>query len=288
MTNNEIKDLVKNTNFFSNETTLNSSMNMSEDELISIFINEINRLDNKDRNRFINDFLKVYKQELLHQDKTTLRNVIQEIRKEDIGYVTGHLHPRGNFITEFDDGMAMFISTINELNVENYQSKDKMLADIILKRCFSIKYDTKNNEVMINAITPSVRRTFSKDILSYIKNHIDIITKEILDSNILLTYKNQNNYDLFKEYMQIAVADIFSQDNLEMPKDIKVGDKIQTKYCDMATVIEINAEDKTLKLDRDIQNEITVFTDTISYENEHIITNILSPDSEIDEEMEVE
>ena len=288
MTDNEIKDLVKNTNFFTNETLLNNSMNMSEDELISIFINEINRLDNKDRNRFINDFLKVYKQELLHQDKTTLRNVIQEIRKEDIGYVTRHLHPRGNFITEFDEGMAMFISTINELNVENYQSKDKMLADIILKRCFSIKYDTKNNQVMINAITPSVRRIFSKDILAYIKNHIDVITKEILDSNILLTYKNQNNYDLFKEYMQIAVADIFSQDNLEMPKDIKIGDKIQTKYCDMATVIEINAEDKTLKLDRDIQNEITVFTDTISYENEHIITNILSPDSEIDEEMEVE
>ena len=74
MTDNEIKDLVKNTNFFTNETLLNNSMNMSENELISIFINEIKRLDNKDRDRFINDFLKAYKQELLHQDKTASRN----------------------------------------------------------------------------------------------------------------------------------------------------------------------------------------------------------------------
>ena len=100
---------------------------------------------------------------------------------------------------------------------------------------------------------------------------------EILKRNTLLTYKNQNNYDLFKEYLETTVQNIFSITTSEMPKDIKVGDTIQTKYCDTATVISINSANQTLKLDTEIQNDITIFTD--------VITKVISPQEDIEVEL---
>ena len=284
MTRTNLEYLIKNTDFFSNECILKNSLAVSESELKSIISKEVKNMENSEIDDFISSLLDLYKIEILKQDKKAYRSIIQEIPKEDINYITEHKHPRGRFITVLDDGMAMYVSTINDLSVEYYTSKNKMIADIILKQCFSVKYDSKQNNITINATVKSADYVFSKDILKYIKNNLEDITKEILKRNILLTYKNQSNYDLFKEYLQNTVTNIFYSPANEMPKNIKVGDMLQTKYCDTATVIDIDTESQTLKLDREIQNDITVFTDVISYKNENIITKVISPQKDIEME----
>lgn len=284
MTRTNLEYLIKNTDFFSNECILKNSLAVSESELKSIISKEVKNMENSEIDDFISSLLDLYKIEILKQDKKAYRSIIQEIPKEDINYITEHKHPRGRFITVLDDGMAMYVSTINDLSVEYYTSKNEMIADIILKQCFSVKYDSKQNNITINATVKSADYVFSKDILKYIKNNLEDITKEILKRNILLTYKNQSNYDLFKEYLQNTVTNIFYSPANEMPKNIKVGDMLQTKYCDTATVIDIDTESQTLKLDREIQNDITVFTDVISYKNENIITKVISPQKDIEME----
>lgn len=285
MTKNNLENLIKNTDFFSNECILKNSLAITETELKSIISKELKNMDNTEIDNFISSLLDLYKLEILKQDKKAYRSIIQEVDKEDITYIVAHKHPRGRFITTLDDGMAMYVSTISDLSVEYYTSKNEMLADIILKQCFNVEYNSKQNEVTINPIVLSAYHIFNETILIYIKENLEDITKEILKQNILLTYKNQDNYDLFKEYLQNTVSDIFSNKPIELPNNIKVGDKIQTKYCDMAIVQSINPEDETLKLDREIQNNITVFTDVISYKNENIITKIISPQEDIEMEM---
>ena len=285
MTKTNLEYLIKNTDFFSNETILKNTLAISENELKSIISKELKNMENSEIDNFISSLLDIYKIEILHQDKKAYRNIIQEVQKEDINYIIEHKHPRGRFITVLDDGMAMYVSTINDLSVEYYTSKNEMIADIILKQCFNVRYDSKQNNITINATIKSADYVFSKNILKYIKNNLEDITKEILKRNVLLTYKNQNNYELFKEYLQNTVKDIFSSQTKEMPKNIKIGDILQTKYCDTATVIDIDTENKTLKLVKEVQNDITVFTDVISYKNENIITKIISPQEDI--EMEV-
>lgn len=285
MTKTNLEYLIKNTDFFSNECILKNSLAISESELKSIISKELKNMENNEIDSFVSSLLDLYKVEILKQDKKAYRSIVQEIQNEDINYITEHQHPRGRFITAFDDGMAMYVSTINGLSVEYYTSKNEMLADIILKQCFSVKYNSKQNNITINATVKSADYVFSKDILKYIKNNLDNIINEILKRNILLTYKNQNNYDLFKEYLQNTVANIFHSPEKEIPKNIKVGDILQTKYCDTATVIDIDTESQTLKLDKEIQNDITVFTDVISYKNENIITKVISPQEDLEMEL---
>lgn len=285
MTKMNLEYLIKNTDFFSNECISKNTLAISESELKSMICNELRNMEKSEFDNFISSLLEIYKNEILSQDKKAYRSIIKEIKKEDIKYITEHRHPRGRFITILDDDMAMYVSTISDLYVENYTSKNEMLADIILKQCFNINYNSKENSITINATVKSAEYVFSREILQYIKNNINDITNEILKRNKLLTYKNQNNYDLFKEYLDITVQDIFSSKVNEMPKNIKVGDKIQTKYSDNATVISIDPDNQTLKLDKEIQNDITVFTDVISYANENIITKIISPQEDL--EMEV-
>ncbi len=285
MTRTNLEYLIKNTDLFEDECVLKNSLAISESELKSIISKELKNMENTEINDFISSLLDLYKIEILNQDKKAYRSIIQEIKQEDINYITEHRHPRGRFITVLNDNMAMYVSTINDLSVEYYTSKSEMIADIILKQCFSVKYDSKQNNISINATVKSADYVFSKEILKYIKENINDITTEILKRNILLTYKNQNNYDLFKEYLETTVQNIFSTKTNEMPKNIKVGDTIQTKYCDTAKVIGINPINQTLKLDTEIQNDITVFTDIISYKNEDIITKIISPQEDM--EMEV-
>lgn len=285
MTKTNLEYLIKNTDLFANECVLKNSLAISESELKSIISKELKNMEKSEIDNFISSLLDIYKNETLSQDKKAYRSIIQEIRKEDINYITEHRHPRGRFITVLDDNMAMYVSTISDLSVEYYNSKNEMIADIILKQCFSIKYNSKDNNVTINATVKSADYVFSKEILEYIKKNINDITTEILKRNILLTYKNQNNYDLFKEYLETTVQNIFSTAANEMPKNIKVGDTIQTRYCDTAKVISIDPVNQTLKLDTEIQNDITVFTDVISYRNEDIITKIISPQEDM--EMEV-
>lgn len=284
MTRTNLEYLIKNTDLFADECVLKNSLAISESELKSIISKELKNMENTEINDFISSLLDLYKIEILNQDKKVYRSIIQEIKQKDINYITEHRHPRGRFITVLDDNMAMYVSTINDLSVEYYTSKNEMIADIILKQCFSVKYDSKQNNISINATVKSADYVFSKDILKYIKENINDITTEILKRNILLTYKNQNNYDLFKEYLETTVQNIFSTKANEMPKNIKVGDTIKTKYCDTAKVIGINPINQTLKLDTEIQNDITVFTDIISYKNEDIITKIIS----LQEDMEME
>lgn len=285
MTKTNLEYLIKNTDFFSNECILKNSLAISESELKSIISKELKNMEKNEIDSFVSSLLDLYKVEILKQDKKAYISIVQEIQNEDINYITEHQHPRGRFITAFDDGMAMYVSTINGLSVEYYTSKNEMLADIILKQCFSVKYDSKQNNITINATVKSADYVFSKDILKYIKNNLDNIIKEILKRNILLTYKNQNNYDLFKEYLQNTVTNIFHSPEKEIPKNIKVGDILQTKYCDTAIVIDIDTESQTLKLDKEIQNDITVFTDVISYKNENIIIKVISPQEDIEMEL---
>lgn len=285
MTKTNLEYLIRNTDFFSNECILKNSLAISESELKAIISKELKTMEKTEIDNFVSSLLDLYKTEILNQDKKAYRSIIQEVRKEDINYITEHRHPRGRFITLLDDNMAMYVSTISDLTVEYYSSKNEMIADIILKQCFNVNYDSSKNNVTINSTVNSADHVFSKDILLYIKNNLNSIINEILKRNILLTYKNQNNYDLFKEYLQNTVSSIFSTSSKEIPKNIKIGDKIQTKYCDTATVIDIDIESKTLKLDREIQNDITVFTDVISYTNENIITKIISPQEDV--EMEI-
>ena len=285
MTKTNLEYLIKNTDFFANECILKNSLAISESELKSIISKELKNMEKAKIDDFISSLLDLYKVEILSQDKKAYRSIIQEVKKEDINYITEHRHPRGRFITTLDNNMAMYVSTISDLSVEYYTSKSEMIADIILKQCFSVNYNAKQNNVTINATVNSADHVFSKDILLYIKNNLNSIINEILKRNILLTYKNQNNYDLFKEYLQNTIVNIFSTSSRKAPKNIKIGDKLQTKYCDTATVIDIDLENQILKLDREIQNDITVFTDVISYANENIITKIISPQEDM--EMEV-
>lgn len=285
MTKTNLEYLIKNTDFFANECILKNSLAISESELKSIISKELKNMEKAKIDDFISSLLDLYKDEILSQDKKAYRSIIQEVKKEDINYITEHRHPRGRFITTLDNNMAMYVSTISDLSVEYYTSKSEMIADIILKQCFSVNYNAKQNNVTINATVNSADHVFSKDILLYIKNNLNSIINEILKRNILLTYKNQNNYDLFKEYLQNTIVNIFSTSSRKAPKNIKIGDKLQTKYCDTATVIDIDLENQILKLDREIQNDITVFTDVISYANENIITKIISPQEDM--EMEI-
>lgn len=285
MTKTNLEYLIKNTDFFANECILKNSLAISESELKSIISKELKNMEKAKIDDFISSLLDLYKVEILSQDKKAYRSIIQEVKKEDINYITEHRHPRGRFITTLDNNMAMYVSTISDLSVEYYTSKSEMIADIILKQCFSVNYNAKQNNVTINATVNSADHVFSKDILLYIKNNLNSIINEILKRNILLTYKNQNNYDLFKEYLQNTIVNIFSTSSRKAPKNIKIGDKLQTKYCDTATVIDIDLENQILKLDREIQNDITVFTDVISYANENIITKIISPQEDM--EMEI-
>lgn len=284
MTKTNLQDLIASTDFFAKECILKNSMAISESELKSIISRELKNMEIDDIDSFISSLLDLYKNEILRQDKNAYRSIIQEVKKEDINYITEHKHPRGRFITVLNDNTAMYVSTISDLSVEYYTSKNEMLADIILKQCFSIKYNAKENQVTINSTVSSADYVFSKEILLYIKNNMNDITKEILNRNALLTYKNQNNYDLFKDYLKTTVLNIFDTSINTPPKNINIGDTIQTKYSDNATVIDIDTESQTLKLDKEIQNEITVFTDVISYKNEDIITKVISPQ----EDMEME
>lgn len=285
MTKTNLEYLIKNTDFFANECILKNSLAISESELKSIISKKLKNMEKAKIDDFISSLLDLYKVEILSQDKKAYRSIIQEVKKEDINYITEHRHPRGRFITTLDSNMAMYVSTISDLSVEYYSSKDEMIADIILKQCFSVNYNAKQNNVTINVTVNSADYVFSKEILVYIRNNLNSIINEILKRNILLTYKNQNNYDLFKEYLETTVQNIFSTTANEMPKNIKVGDTIQTRYCDTAKVISIDPINQTLKLDTEIQNDITVFTDVISYGNEDVITKIIYPQEDM--EMEV-
>lgn len=284
MTKTNLQDLIASTDFFAKECILKNSMTISESELKSIISRELKNMARNDIDSFISSLLDLYKNEILRQDKNAYRKIVQEIKAEEIKYIVEHQHPRGRFITVLNDNTAMYVSTISDLSVEYYTSKNEMLADIILKQCFSINYNAKENQVTINSKVSSADYIFSKEILLYIKNNMNDITKEILNRNALLTYKNQNNYDLFRDYLKTTVLNIFDTSKNTPPKNINIGDTIQTKYSDNATVIDIDTENQTLKLDREIQNEITVFTNVISYENEDIITKIISPQ----EDMEME
>lgn len=284
MIKTNLQYLIENTDFFAKECILKNSMVISESELKSIISRELKNIERNDIDSFISSLLDLYKNEILRQDKIAYRSIVQEVKSEDIKYIVEHQHPRGRFITVLNDKTAMYVSTISDLSVEYYTSKNEMLADIILKQCFSINYNAKENQVTINPTVSSADYIFSKEILLYIKNNMNDITKEILNRNALLTYKNQNNYDLFKDYLKTTVLNIFDTSISTPPKNINIGDIIQTKYSDNATVIDIDTENQTLKLDKEIQNEITVFTDVISYKNEDIITKIISPQ----EDMEME
>ena len=59
--------------------------------------------------------------------------------------------------------MTINVSTINDLYVEYYISKNEMIVDIILKQCFYVKYDSKQNNITINATIKSVDYVFSKN-----------------------------------------------------------------------------------------------------------------------------
>lgn len=277
MNNINLEKLIKSTDFFANECILRNTLAISEKELKSIISKELKSMKESEIGDFISDLLDIYKLEILNQDKKAYRNVIQEVDRQDIAYITEHRHPRGRFITTLDNNMTMYVSTISGLIVENYSSKDEMIANIILKQCFNIEYNSSQNNLCINATVNSADYIFSKKILKYIKYNLNNILNEILKSNILLTYKNQDNYNLFKEYLQNTVSNIIFNSSKELPKNINVGDKLQTKYCETATVIDIDTESETLKLDKEIQNDITVFTDVISYKNENIINKIISP-----------
>lgn len=284
MTKTNLQYLIANTDLFSKECILKNSMAISESELKSIITRELKNMEENEIDTFISSLLDLYKNEILRQDKIAYRSIVQEIKAEDIKYIVEHKHPRGRFITVLNDNTAMYVSTISDLSVEYYTSKNEMLADIILKQCFSINYNAKENQVTIKPTVSSADYIFSKEILLYIKNNMNDIAKEILNRNALLTYKNQNNYDLFKDYLKTTVLNIFDTSKNTPPKNINIGDTIQTKYSDNATVIDIDTENQTLKLDKEIQNEITVFTNVISYKNEDIITKIISPQ----EDMEME
>lgn len=283
-----LEKLIKNTDFFANESILRNTLAISEKELKSIISKELKCMKEIEIDNFISELLDMYKLEILSQDKKAYRNVIQEVDRHDIGYITEHRHPRGRFITTLDNNMTMYVSTISGLIVENYSSKDEMIADIILKQCFNINYNAKQNNLCINATVKSADCIFNQKIIKYIKNNLNNIVNEILKSNILLTYKSQDNYNLFKEYLQNTVSNIISNSSKELPKNIKIGDKLETKYYETATVIDIDTESETLKLDKEIQNDITVFTDVISYKNENIINKIISPEKKYEDiEMEI-
>lgn len=282
-----LEKLIKSTDFFANECILRNTLAISEKELKSIISKELKNMKESEIGDFISDLLDIYKLEILNQDKKAYRNVIQEVDRQDIAYITEHRHPRGRFITTLDNNMTMYVSTISGLIVENYSSKDEMIANIILKQCFNIEHNSSQNNLCINATVNSADYIFSKKILKYIKCNLNNILNEILKSNILLTYKNQDSYNLFKEYLQNIVSNIIFNSSKELPRNINVGDKLQTKYCETATVIDIDTESETLKLDKEIQNDITVFTDVISYKNENIINKIISPQKKY-EDIEME
>lgn len=282
-----LEKLIKSTDFFANECILKNTLAISEKELKSIISKELKSMKRSEVDDFVSDLLDIYKMEILNQDKKAYRNVIQEVDRQYIGYITEHRHPRGRFITTLDNNMTMYVSTISRLIVENYSSKDEMIANIILKQCFNIEHNSSQNNLCINATVNSADYIFSKKILKYIKYNLNNILNEILKSNILLTYKNQDNYNLFKEYLKNTVSNIIFNSSKELPKNINVGDKLQTKYCETATVIDIDTESETLKLDKEIQNDITVFTDVISYKNENIINKIISPQKKY-EDIEME
>lgn len=140
MTRTNLEYLIKNTDLFEDECVLKNSLAISESELKSIISKELKNMENTEINDFISSLLDLYKIEILNQDKKAYRSIIQEIKQEDINYITEHRHPRGRFITVLNDNMAMYVSTINDLSVEYYTSKNEMIADIILKQCFSVKY----------------------------------------------------------------------------------------------------------------------------------------------------
>ena len=151
MTKTNLEYLIKNTDLFANECVLKNSLAISESELKSIISKELKNMEKSEIDNFISSLLDIYKNETLSQDKKAYRSIIQEIRKEDINYITEHRHPRGRFITVLNDNMVMYVSAISDLSVEYYNSKNEMIADIILKQCFSIKYNSKDNNVTINA-----------------------------------------------------------------------------------------------------------------------------------------
>ena len=169
MTKTNLQYLIANTDLFSKECILKNSMAISESELKSIITRELKNMKENEIDTFISSLLDLYKNEILRQDKIAYRSIVQEIKAEDIKYVVEHKHPRGRFITVLNDNTAMYVSTISDLSVEYYTSKNEMLADIILKQCFSINYNAKENQVTINSTVSSADYIFSKEILLYIK-----------------------------------------------------------------------------------------------------------------------
>lgn len=88
MTRTNLEYLIKNTDLFEDECVLKNSLAISESELKSIISKELKNMENTEINDFISSLLDLYKIEILNQDKKAYRSIIQEIKQEDINYIT--------------------------------------------------------------------------------------------------------------------------------------------------------------------------------------------------------
>ena len=280
MTDIELKQLVKNTNLFDSESRIYFPLSNTTEELKSILSYELEHLPKSKVKDFISNLLDYHKEETLKQDKTAYRTIITEVDKEFVRYITEHRHPIGIFISELDNKTFAVISTISELSVDYYATKNEMLAALIITNCFAIHYDPQENDMQIKTSVKTVDKIFSEDILKYIKSNIEDISKELINVKVFLNYKNDLRYDMFKDYLENKLSEIFIDDNTKYP-NINIGDIVKTKYFDKATVIGIDTKNCTLKLNSEVQNQITVFTNVISYKDTELI-------QEIEDNMEME
>jgi len=280
LTDIELKQLVKNTNLFDSESRIYFPLSNTTEELKSILSYELEHLPKSKVKDFISNLLDYHKEETLKQDKTAYRTIITEVDKEFVRYITEHRHPIGIFISELDNKTFAVISTISELSVDYYATKNEMLAALIITNCFAIHYDPQENDMQIKTSVKTVDKIFSEDILKYIKSNIEDISKELINVKVFLNYKNDLRYDMFKDYLENKLSEIFIDDNTKYP-NINIGDIVKTKYFDKATVIGIDTKNCTLKLNSEVQNQITVFTNVISYKDTELI-------QEIEDNMEME
>lgn len=269
----ELKQLIKNTNLFDDESRLSPPLSNTTKELKSILGYELEHIPKGKIKDFISNILDYYKEEILNQDKTAYRTIITEIDKESVRYITEHRHPVGTFISELDNTTFAVISTISDLSVDYYPTRNEMLAALIIKNCFAIHYDPQENDMQIQVSLKTVDKVFSEDILRYIKSNIKDISKDLTDNKIFLNYKDELRYDMFRDYLDSKLSEVFINDNAEYP-NINMGDVIKTKYFDKATVIGIDTKNGTLKLSTEVQNDITVFTDVINYKDTDFIKEI--------------
>lgn len=285
MNKSELKELIKNTDFFYEDCKLIKMRETTITELKSILTYELQNKSKEELYGLVSELIDSCKEEILDQDKRVCRTIVSEIDPKWVRHITEHRHPVGTFITRLGKYEYMMINTFAGLDTKYYHSKNEMLAQLILEKCFNIFYDPNENVIQIQTLRTTMETMFSRDILKYIKRNADGITSEILSHELFRKFKDADREELFKEYMKFNLRNIFEDSEQKYPSYIQIGDKIKTRLSDEATVIDIDPISKTMKLDKEVQNDITIFTDTINYENKDFIVEIASPNVD-EQEME--